>query len=65
MSYRGLISRIETFEEDSGLPLTLGNYLDYCRLNARILYEFFSFSRLCERAGKLDSFTEPVELRLF
>ncbi len=57
----GLVSRIETFEEDSGLPLTLGNFLDYCRIDARSLYKFSSFSRLCKRAGKLDAFTEPAE----
>lgn len=57
----GLVSRIETFEEDSGLPLTLANFLDYYHLDARALYKFSSFSRLCERACKLDAFTDPAE----
>ena len=57
----GLISRIETFEEDSGLPLTLANFLNYCHLDARAIYKFSSFSRMCVRAGKLDDFEEPAE----
>lgn len=57
----GLISRIETFEEDSGLPLTLGNFLDYYHLDARAIYKFSTFSRLRQRAGKLEPFTEPAE----
>ena len=57
----GLISRIEIFEEDSGLPLTLGNFLDYYHLDARAIYKFSTFSRLRQRAGKLEPFTEPAE----
>lgn len=34
----GLISRISTFEEDSGLPLTLANFADYYRLDIRTIY---------------------------
>ncbi|TQI67882.1 DEAD/DEAH box helicase [Clostridium sp. KNHs216] len=60
----GLVSRIGSFEEDSGLPLTLANFLSHCRLDARSLYKFSSFSRLCELAGKLDAFTEPAEKTL-
>ena len=57
----GLISRIDTFEEDSGLPLTLANFLNYNHLDARSVYKFSSFSRMCVRAGKLDDFEEPAE----
>ncbi len=57
----GLVSRIESFEEDSGLALTLGNFLDYYHLDPRAMYKFSSFSRLCARANKLANFEEPLE----
>ena len=57
----GLVSRIATFEEDTGLKLTLANFLDYYRIDARSIYKFDSFSRLCARADVIDEFEEPVE----
>jgi len=56
-----LISRIESFEEDSGLSLTLENFLEYYRISLGALYKFSSFSRLCVRAGKISDFSEPAE----
>ncbi len=57
----GLIARIATFEEDTGLELTLAHFLDYYRIDPRQLYKFSSFSRLCVRAGVLEDFSEPLE----
>lgn len=57
----GLVSRIASFEEDTGLTLNLANFLDYYHLDARSIYKFSSFSRLCCRADKLDDFSEPME----
>lgn len=57
----GLVARIVSFEEDTGLELTLENFLDYYRINPRQLYKFSSFSRLCARAGVIDDFEEPLE----
>lgn len=57
----GLISRIAGFEEDTGLPLSLSNFLDYYHLDPRSIYKFSSFSRLCCRADELDDFSEPME----
>ena len=57
----GLVSRIATFEEDTGLELTLANFLDYYHIDARSIYKFGSFSRLCARAGVIDEFDEPIE----
>ena len=56
----GLISRIKTFEEDSGLSLTLANFLNHFHLDARAVYKFSSFSRLCVGAEKLADFKEPA-----
>ena len=57
----GLVARIATFEEDTGLKLTLENFLDHYRMDPRSIYKFDSFSRLCARADMIDNFEEPVE----
>ena len=57
----GLIARIGHFREDSAAPLTLGNFLDHCRVDPRLLYRFSSFSRLCVRAGAREDFRESAE----
>ena len=57
----GLVSRIATFEEDTGLKLTLKNFLNYNHLEPRSLYKFTSFSRMCARADVIEPFEEPVE----
>jgi hypothetical protein len=55
------VSRVASFEEDSGLELTLRNFLDYYHLDPRAIYKFTSFSRLCARADAIDEFEEPLE----
>ena len=57
----GLVSRIATFEEDTGLKLTLESFLDHYRIDPRSIYKFDSFSRLCARADVIDNFEEPIE----
>lgn len=57
----GLITKIAGFEEDTGLTLTLANFLHYHRLDPRAIYKFDTFSRLCARADVIDNFTEPAE----
>lgn len=56
-----LVSRMETFEEDTGKALTLANFLTHYRLDPRALYKFAAFSRLAVRAGKKEDFEEPLE----
>ncbi len=57
----GLVTRIASFTEDTGLKLTLGNFLDYYHIDPRAIYKFSSFSRLCARADLIEEFNEPVE----
>ena len=57
----GLVSRIQTFEEDVGLSLTLGNFIRYYHLDVRTLYTKAGFARLCVAAGAKPDFEEPVE----
>ncbi|MBO4796633.1 MAG: DUF3427 domain-containing protein, partial [Verrucomicrobia bacterium] len=57
----GLVTRVASFEEDTGLKLSLSNFLDYYHLDPRSIYKFATFSRLCARADVIDDFTEPLE----
>ena len=57
----GLVSRVSTFAEDSGMELTLANFLDYYHLDPRAIYKFSSFSRICARADVVEDFNEPME----
>lgn len=57
----GLISRVASFEEDSGQELNLKNFLEYYHLDLRTIYKFSSFSRICARADIIESFDEPLE----
>ena len=57
----GLVSRVASFEEDSGMKLTLANFLKYYHLDVRAIYKFSSFSRICANACVTDDFDEPLE----
>ena len=57
----GLVSRVASFTEDTGLELTLANFLDYYHLDPRAIYKFSSFSRICARADVIEDFSEPLE----
>lgn len=57
----GLISRIESFTEDTGLELNLENFLNYYHLSARNIYAKYSFERLCADAGVRPEFDEAGE----
>lgn len=57
----GLVFRIATFQEGSGMEVTLENFLHYYHLDAQAIYKFSSFSRLCVRAGVREDFSEPLE----
>ena len=57
-----LVERIRTFEEDSGLALSLSHFLEYHHLSpARLYKKNCSFSRLCVRAGISKDFNDPDE----
>ncbi len=60
-SRTALISRISTFEEDSGLKLTLSNFVSFYRIPLKTIYKNYSFSRLCVEARVLNDFHEPLE----
>lgn len=63
----GLVARAASFTGDTGLPLTLGNFLDYYHLDPRAIYskkvknKNICFTRLCVLAGTASDFSEPLE----
>ena len=57
----GLISRVRSYQEDTGLDLTLTNFLKYYHLDPKMIYKFSAFSRICARADVIDNFEEPLE----
>ena len=57
----GLAACIAGFEEDTGLELTMANFLDYYHIDPRSIYKFDTFSRLCVRADAMEDFSEPAE----
>lgn len=57
----GLVTRVASFQEDTGLEITLANFLDYYHIDARAMYKYSSFSRLCARADVIDDFEETTE----
>ena len=61
---RGLITRLQNFREDSGRTPGLKNFLDYYRLDPRLLYKRGSFSRLAAEAGLREDFHEAHEKEL-
>lgn len=60
----GLVKKIESFSEDTGIELSLQAFLDYYHLNPQYIYKYSSFSRLCAMAGLIDDFHEPLEDKL-
>ena len=57
----GLIARMETFQEDTGLEMSLKNFTDYYHLDVRSIYARGSFSRLAVLAGLRDDYSEALE----
>jgi len=57
----GLVSRLATFEDDSGKPVTLANFVDHYHLDVRNVLLRGTFSRLCVAAGIREDFEEPLE----
>ncbi len=57
----GLIRKIQFFKEDSGLDLTLSNFLTHYHLKPKRLYQRDSLTRLAYEAGYGEDFQEPLE----
>lgn len=61
----GLLARIRSFEDESGMPLTLANFLSYHHLDIKAIDNGRrSFARLCAEAGVRPDFSDPDEKEL-
>ncbi len=56
-----LIRRIGSFATETGLPLTLNNFITYHHLELDDIYRKGSWSRLCANAGVRENFQNPDE----
>jgi hypothetical protein len=56
-----LIHHIGTFTAETGLPLTLSDFIRYHRLELDDIYKKTSWERLCSAAGVREDFEEPDE----
>ncbi len=59
-----IIQHIRSFVADTGLKLTLENFLNYYKMNPDEIYRRGTWSRLCVLAGEKQEFNEPDEERL-
>jgi superfamily II DNA or RNA helicase len=59
-----IIQHIQSFVSDTGLKLTLENFLTYYRMQPDEIYKRGAWSRLCVLAGEKEDFTDPDEEQL-
>lgn len=59
-----LVRCIGSFTAETGLPLTLSNFVNYHRLELDDIYRKGSWNRLCAMAGVRDDFQNPDEALL-
>ena len=59
-----LVRRIRSYSDETGREISLGNFIEYHRLEFDDVYRRASWSRLLVEAGLKTTFTEPDEDRL-
>lgn len=56
-----LIQRIQQFQHDTNLPLTIGNFSKFYNIPLQSIYKRDSWKRLCQLAGQIDEFDSENE----
>ncbi|WP_298879994.1 DEAD/DEAH box helicase [uncultured Polaribacter sp.] len=56
-----LIHRIQQFQRDTNLPLTIGNFSKFYNIPLQSIYKRGSWKRLCQLAGKIENFNTENE----
>ncbi|AUC83263.1 DUF3427 domain-containing protein [Lacinutrix sp. Bg11-31] len=56
-----LIQKIQQFQHDTNLPLTLSNFTAFYNIPLESIYKRGSWKRLCQLAGRIDDFTSENE----
>lgn len=57
----GLVSRIASFEEETGKKLTYRAFMEHYIIDLSTVYPSYSFARLCVFAGLYEDFSEALE----
>ena len=61
LNRRKIIQRIQQFQHDTHLPLTIGNFSKFYNIPLQAIYKRGSWKRLCHIAGNLDDFDSENE----
>src|SRR5690606_31493194 len=61
LNRRKIIQRIQQFQHDTHLPLTIGNFSKLYNIPLQSIYKRGSWKRLCQIAGKLNDFDSKNE----
>ncbi|WP_179374731.1 DUF3427 domain-containing protein [Winogradskyella wichelsiae] len=56
-----LIQRIQQFQHDTNLPLTIGNFSKFYNIPLHSIYKRGSWKRLCQLAGRINQFDSEYE----
>ncbi len=59
-----IVQNIASFTADTGIPLSLPNFMQYHRLGIDEIYRRAIWARLCAQAGVRNEFSDPDEMRL-
>jgi superfamily II DNA or RNA helicase len=59
-----LIQRIQLFQHDTNLPLTIGNFSTFYNIPLQSIYKRGSWKRLCQLAGKINNFDSENEKQI-
>ena len=64
MSGNQLINKIQNYQHQTTLPLTLKNFSDFYHIPFQLIYKRGSWKRLCAKARKIEEFSEINEKEL-
>ena len=56
-----IIQKIQQFEHNTSLPLTLNNFIEFNNIPLEYIYKRDSWKRLCQLAGKIENFESVNE----
>jgi superfamily II DNA or RNA helicase len=60
-----LIQKIRNYVNQSTLPLTLKNFLEFYDLPLQLIYKKYCWKRLCQKAGAMEDFESAHERQFF
>ncbi|WNH14299.1 DUF3427 domain-containing protein [Thalassobellus suaedae] len=61
LNKKNLMNRIQQFQHDTNLPLSIGNFSKFYNIPLQSIYKRDSWKRLCQLAGKINDFDSENE----